>query len=39
MSFTIYQADGLKCIQWFTTTDALVASMLAHPNDVYHRNS
>jgi len=38
MSFTIYQADGLKVIQWFPTTDALIASMLANPNDTYWRN-
>jgi len=38
MSFTIYQADGLKAIQWFQTTDELIASMLANPNDRYHRN-
>jgi len=39
MSFTIYQADGLKVIQWFRTTDELIASMLANPNDAYHRNA
>ena len=38
MSFTIYQADGLKVIQWFKTTDELIASMLANSNDRYHRN-
>jgi hypothetical protein len=38
MSFTIYQADGLKTIQWFPTVDALIASMLANPNDTYWRN-
>jgi len=38
MSFTIYQADGLKVIQWFPTVDKLIASMLANPNDAYHRN-
>jgi len=38
MSFTIYQADGLKVIQWFATVDALIASMLANPNDRYWRN-
>jgi hypothetical protein len=38
MSFTIYQADGLKVIQWFATVDALIASMLANPNDTYWRN-
>jgi len=39
MSFTIYQADGLKIIQWFPTTDQLIASMLANPNDRYWRNT
>ena len=38
MSFTIYQADGLKTIQWFPTVDTLIASMLANANDRYHRN-
>jgi hypothetical protein len=38
MSFTIYQADGIKCIQWFQTIDALIASMLANPKNRYHRN-
>jgi len=38
MSFTIYQADGLKVIQWFKTVDELLASMKRNPNDVYHRN-
>ena len=38
MSFTIYQYDGLKIIQWFKTIDELVASMLANPKDAYHRN-
>lgn len=38
MSFTIYQTDGLRCIQWFETVDKLIASMLANPNDRYHRN-
>jgi len=39
MSFTIYQKDGLKVIQWFYSVDELIASMLAHPNDRYHRNA
>ncbi len=38
MSFTIYQADGLKVIQWFQTTEELLSSMLKHPNDTYWRN-
>jgi hypothetical protein len=39
MSFTIYQADGLRAQQWFWNADELIASMLANPNDAYHRNS
>jgi len=39
MSFTIYQADGLKVIQWFKTVDELLDSMKHNPNDVYHRNN
>jgi len=38
MSVTIYQHNGLKVIQWFATVDELIASMLANPNDAYHRN-
>ena len=38
MSFTIYQHDGLKVIQWFQTVDELITSMLANPNDTYWRN-
>jgi hypothetical protein len=38
VSFTVYQADGLKVIQWFKTVDDLLKSMLANPNYVYHRN-
>jgi len=38
VSFTIYQANGLKVIQWFKTVDDLLKSMLANPNDAYHRN-
>ena len=38
MSFTIYQHDGLKVVQWFKTIDELITSMLANPNDAYHRN-
>jgi hypothetical protein len=38
MSFTIYQADGLKVIQWFKTVDELIDSMLKNPNDRYWRN-
>ena len=39
MSFTIYQADGLKVIQWFKTVDELLASMKRNPKDAYHRNN
>lgn len=39
MSFTIYQQNGLKVIQWFKTVDELLASMLSNPNDTYHRNT
>jgi len=38
VSFTIYQADGLKVIQWFKNIDELLDSMFKHPNDAYHRN-
>jgi hypothetical protein len=38
MNFTVYQADGLKCVQWFQTTDELIKAMLNNPNDRYHRN-
>jgi hypothetical protein len=38
MSFTIYQADGLRVIQWFKTIDDLLKSMLDNPHDRYHRN-
>jgi hypothetical protein len=37
MSFEITQHDGMKVIQWFFTTDELIASMLANPNDRYWR--
>jgi hypothetical protein len=38
MSFTIMQHDGMKVTQWFSTIDDLLKSMLANPNDTYHRN-
>jgi len=38
MSFTIYQTDGLKVIQWFFNIDELIKHMLNNPNDRYHRN-
>jgi hypothetical protein len=37
MSFEIMQHDGMKVIQWFFTTDELIASMLANPKDRYWR--
>jgi len=38
MSFTIYQKDGTKVMQWFSSTDELIKSMLDNPKDIYHRN-
>jgi hypothetical protein len=38
MSFTIMQHDGMKVIQWFSTMDELIKSMLNNPKDRYHRN-
>jgi hypothetical protein len=38
MSFTIYQADGTKAIQYFFNMDELIKAMLNNPNDFYHRN-
>jgi hypothetical protein len=38
MSFTIYQANGLKVIQYFFNIDELIKAMLNNPNDIYHRN-
>jgi hypothetical protein len=38
MSFTIYQQDGMKVIQWFFNVDELIKSMLNNPNDAYHKN-
>jgi len=38
MSFTIYQANGMKVIQWFSTIDSLIQSMIKNPKDRYHRN-
>jgi len=38
MSFTIYQEDGMKVIQWFFNIDELIKAMLNNPKDVYHRN-
>jgi len=33
MSFTIYQADGLKVIQYFFNIEELIKSMLNNPKD------
>jgi hypothetical protein len=38
MSFTIYQANGLKTTQWFKDIEEVINSMLTHPKDTYHRN-
>jgi hypothetical protein len=38
MSFTIYQADGLKVIQYFFNIEELIKAMLNNPHDAYHRN-
>jgi len=38
MSFTVYQVDGIKVIQWFNNIDLLLISMLNNPQAVYHRN-
>ena len=38
MSFTVYTHDGMKVIQWFSTIDDLLASMIKNPHDRYQRN-
>jgi hypothetical protein len=38
MSFTIYQQNGFKVIQYFFNIDELIKAMLNNPNDTYHRN-
>ena len=38
MSFTIMQHNGMKVIQWFSTIDSLIQSMVKNPNDRYYRN-
>ena len=38
MSFTIYQANGLKVIQYFFNIDDLIKAMLNNPKDRYWRN-
>jgi len=37
MSFEIMQHDGMKIIQWFSTTDELIKSMINNPKDRYWR--
>jgi hypothetical protein len=39
MSFTIYQENGMKCIQYFFNIDELIKAMLNNPKDRYWRNS
>jgi hypothetical protein len=38
MSFTIYTHDGMKVIQWFSTIDDLLKSMINNPTERYYRN-
>jgi hypothetical protein len=38
MSFTITTHDGMKVIQWFSTVDELLKSMIKNPKDRYWRN-
>jgi hypothetical protein len=33
------QHDGMKVIQWFSTIDELIKSMINNPKDRYWRNS
>jgi hypothetical protein len=39
MSFTIYEPGGQMFIQWFSTIDALIASMVKNPKNNYYRNT
>jgi len=39
MSFTIYQANGTKVIQWFFNIEELIKAMINNPNDRYWRNT
>jgi len=32
------QHDGMKAIQWFSTIDSLIQSMIKNPKDAYYRN-
>jgi len=38
MSFTIYEPGGQMFIQWFSSIDLLIASMVKNPQNIYHRN-
>jgi hypothetical protein len=38
MSFTITTHDDMKVIQWFSTVDELLKSMLNNPKDRYWKN-
>jgi hypothetical protein len=38
MSFTIYTHDGMKVIQWFSSIDELIISMIKNEKDRYQRN-
>ena len=38
MSFTIFQHDGMKVIQYFFNVDELIKSMLNNPKDIYWNN-
>ena len=38
MSFTIWEPSGQRFIQWFPTIDAVIASMVKNPQNIYHRN-
>jgi hypothetical protein len=38
MSFTIWESNGTKFIQWFSTIDELIISMIKNPQNTYHRN-
>jgi hypothetical protein len=38
MSFTIYEPSGTMFIQWFSTIDDLINSMIKNPENTYHRN-
>lgn len=37
MSFEIMQHDGMRVVQWFSTVNELIASMLANPKNRYWR--